>query len=168
MASTQSQTLLQIVGKLQIFRGLSPNEVARLLKVCTSRTFQPSEMIYNAGDPSLEIFILLQGRLKAVSKSGTSLGDIHPGTCCGEMGVFTGQSRSATVVATQKSVGFSVAKQDMLNVLKSDQSLHVKILQNVITLLSDRLAQADASIETFAEKLKRAEDQHGLLNGLEQ
>lgn len=165
--ATQSQTLLQIVSKLQIFKGLSPTEVARLLKVCTSKTFQPSEMVYQVGNPSYDMFILLQGRLKAVGKSGTALGDIQPGTCCGEMGVFTGLPRTATIVATQKSVGFSVSKQDLLGVLRADQGMHVKVLQNVIILLSQRLGDADAFIETYAGKLKRAEDERGQLNGLE-
>lgn len=163
----QAQALIQIVSKLQIFKGLSPNEVAHLLKVCTSRTYQPSEIVYHAGDPSQDMFILLQGRLKAVSKTGTALGEIMPGTCCGEMGVFTGQTRSATVVAVQKSVGFTVSKQDLQSALKSDQGLHIKVLQNVIALLSDRLTQADATIEAYAHKLKRAEDERGMLKGLE-
>ncbi len=167
MATSQAQTLLQIVSKLQIFKGLSPTEVARLLKVCASQTYQPSEIIYQVGDPSQEMFILLQGRLKAVGKTGTTLGEIQPGTCCGEMGVLTGLPRSATVVATQKSVGFSVSKQNLNGVLKTDQGMHIKILQNVITLLSQRLGQADASIETYAGKLRGAEDEHGMLKGLE-
>lgn len=164
---SQAQALLQIVSKLKIFQGLTPREAAHMLKSCTSQTFQPSEVIYEVGDPSQEMFILLQGRLKVVSKSGTSLGDILPGTCCGEMGVFTGRPRSATVVATQKSVGFSITKQDLHNALQADQGMHIKVLQNVIALLSERLGTADDYIENYATKLRRAEDEKGMLDGLE-
>ena len=163
----QAQALLQIVSKLKIFQGLTPREAATMLKSCNSQTFQPSETIYQVGDSSQELFILLQGRLKVVGKSGTALGDILPGTCCGEMGVFTGQPRSATVIATQQSVGFSMSKQDLQNTLKAHQDMHVKILQNVVTLLSERLGTADEYIENYAGKLKQVDDEQGLLEGLD-
>ncbi|MGA1199763.1 MAG: hypothetical protein ACO36I_24985, partial [Candidatus Latescibacterota bacterium] len=82
-------------------------------------------------------------------------------------GVFTGQPRSATVIATQKSVGFSITKQDLQSALKVNQDMHIKVLQNVITLLSERLGTADGYIENYASKLKRAEDERGMLDGLE-
>ncbi|MBT3603191.1 MAG: hypothetical protein HN521_09010, partial [Candidatus Latescibacteria bacterium] len=84
-----------------------------------------------------------------------------------EMGVFTGQPRSATVIATQQSVGFSMSKQDLQNTLKAHQDMHVKILQNVVTLLSERLGTADEYIENYAGKLKQVEDEQGLLEGLD-
>ena len=167
MASQPQQALLQIVSKLKIFTGLSPREAAHMLKSCTSRTYQPSEVVYQAADPSREMFILLQGRLSVVGPKGTLLGDIMPGTSCGEMGVFTGLPRTATVIATQKSVGFAITKPDLQKTLRTDLDMQVKVLQNVITLLSERLASADTNIEDYAGKLKLAEDEHGLVDGLE-
>ncbi len=167
MASQPQQALLQIVSKLKIFAGLSPREAAHLLKSCTSRTYQPSEVIYQANDPSQEMFILLQGRLSVVGTKGTQLSDILPGASCGEMGVFTGLPRTATVIATQKSVGFAITKQDLHSALRIDLGMQVKVLQNVIALLSERLANADTNIEDYAGKLKQAEDEHGLADGLE-
>lgn len=168
MASqNQSQALLQIVSKLRIFQGLSPSEAARMLKSCTSKVYQPSEVVYQAGESSYEMFIVLQGRLKVVGKGGTPLGDILPGTCCGEMGVFTGLNRSATVVATQKSMGFVITKQDLETALRVDQGMHIKVLQNIVRLLCERVTTADGSIETYADKLKRSEEERGQLDGLE-
>ena len=113
------------------------------------------------------MFILLPGRLSVVGPKGTQLGDILPGTSCGEMGVFTGLPRSATVIATQKSVGFSITKSDLQNALRQNLSMQVKVLQNVITLLSERLKNVNTNIEDYAAKLKRAEDEHGMFDGLE-
>lgn len=166
MASQSQQTLLQIVGKLKIFQGLSPRESALLLKYCTSTTYQPSEVIYQAGQPSQEMFILLQGRLSVVGPKGTQLAEVLPGTSCGEMGVFTSLPRSATVIATQKSVGFTITKSDLHTGLRQDLGMQVKVLQNVIALLSERLLNADTNIEDYAGKLKQAEDEHGLIDGL--
>jgi CRP-like cAMP-binding protein len=160
-SQNQSQTLLQIVSKLKIFQGLSPREAGLLLKFCVSQTIQPSEVVYQVGAPSQDLFILLQGLLKVVGKSGTALGEILPGTCCGEMGVFTGLPRTATIVASQKSVGFSITKQDLQKALQSDPNMHIKVLQNVIVLLTERLTAADGQIEDLAGKLRQAKDESG-------
>ena len=112
------------------------------------------------------MFILLQGRLSVVGPKGTQLGDILPGASCGEMGVFTGLPRTATVIAVQKSVGFAITKQDLHTALRADLGMQVKVLQNVIILLSERLASAGTNIEDYAGKLKQAEDEHGLVDGL--
>ena len=162
MDNRQTQSLMNLVRKLRVFQGLSLSESARMLKVCSSRTYVPSEIIYNAGEQSKEMFILLQGKLKAIGQSGAELGDILPGTCCGEMGVFTGQPRVATVVAVEQSTGFAITKSDFQTVLRSDTGLQVKIQKNIITMLCERLQGADMNIDIYAGKLKQVRDEQGL------
>lgn len=165
--TTQQQALLQIVNNLKIFQGLTPIESAFLIKSCTTTTYEPREVIYRVGEHSTEMFILPQGRLSVVGPKDTQLGEILPGTSCGAMGVFTGFPSSATVIAMQKSVSFSITKIDLKNALRQNLELQVKILQNLIVLLSERLKNAGTSIEDYANKPKRAEDEHGLIDGLE-
>ena len=162
MQQQQTQSLITIVSKLRVFHGLSLNETALLLKVCASRSYTAAEIIYQAGEPSREMFILLQGKLKAVSKSGTELGDILPGTCCGEMGMFTGHNRSATVVAIDQSMGFAIARGDLLKVFKADVQLQAKVQQNIIMMLCERLEEADINIDSRAGELKRVKDEQGM------
>jgi hypothetical protein len=69
--------------------------------------------------------------------------------------IFTGLPRAATVIAAQQSAGFA------------DLGMQVKVLQNVISLLSERLASADTNIEDYAGKLRQVKDEHGLIDGLE-
>ncbi len=104
------------------------------------------------------MLILLQGRLGVLGKGDAPLGDIHPGTSCGEMGLFTGHTRSATILAAAKSAGFVIRKQDLDGILDSDLSTKVKILQNVVELLTSRLVGADVQIEGFAAKPQKPED----------
>jgi CRP-like cAMP-binding protein len=77
------------------------------------------------------------------------------------MGVFTGSPRSATVVSSQQSAGFTLGKQDVQTLLRNNPDIHVKIQQNIIALLSERLTKADLSIESYADRLKDAEDNYG-------
>ncbi len=59
------------------------------------------------------MLILVQGRLRATNESGATLGEVFPGSRTGEMGVFTGQARSANIVALEKSAGFVIRRGDL-------------------------------------------------------
>lgn len=161
----QPQSLSNIVGKLRIFKGLSPSESAIVLKACTYKAYEPKEVIYQAGEPSKEMLILLQGQLKVLGNAGIELGEIAPGTCCGEMGIFTGQPRSATIVSGGKSSGFVITKAQLDSALRTAPEAHVKILQNIIAIISERLAGVDTQIESYAGRLQKAEDRMGSVGG---
>ncbi len=68
------------------------------------------------------------------------------------MGVLTGKVRSATVTALVESSGFAVARKDLLALFRTDQELRVKMMENVVDLLCDRLAGANVQIEDYAAK----------------
>lgn len=64
------------------------------------------EVLVREGDPGGDVFILVDGRLRATSQSagGRALGDLVPGDVVGETQLFTGGRRNATVVALRNSV----------------------------------------------------------------
>ena len=66
-----------------------------------------------------------------------------------------------------KKLVFAITKQNLHNALLADLGMQVKVLQNVISLLSERLASADTNIEDYAGKLRQVKDEHGLIDGLE-
>ena len=133
--SRAQQSLVSVVSKMKIFQGLNLSQTSRLLKSCSSRVYQQAETVYQQGENSRELFILIQGKLKVITGDGIDLADILPGTCCGEMGVFTGRPRSATIVAVEKSVGFALATQDMRGIFHHHPEIQIKIQQNVIDIL---------------------------------
>jgi len=63
-------------------------------------------ILVREGDPGGDIFILVDGRLRATSASagGKTLGDLVPGDVVGETQLFTGGRRNATVIALRNSV----------------------------------------------------------------
>ena len=64
------------------------------------------EVLVREGDPGGDVFILVDGRLRATAHSagGRALGDLVPGDVVGETQLFTGGLRGATVVALRNSV----------------------------------------------------------------
>ena len=135
------QCLLPIIHKIGTFKGLTLDEARRLLKVCRFQSFGQSERIYTQGDASTEMLILLKGSLIVTGQTGAIIGEISPGATTGEMGVFTGQPRSASIATTQPCSCLVLRKGELDTLLSSDRNMHVKILQNVVAMLSDRLVE---------------------------
>ncbi|MDA0748288.1 MAG: cyclic nucleotide-binding domain-containing protein [bacterium] len=157
MNRDHTQHVKSIVQKVKIFRRFTISEAQRLLKLCQYRTFTQNEVIYRQGEPSGEMLILLQGRVAAVNEAGTVLGEILPGTTTGEMGVLTGQPRSATILALENASGFAITKVDLEKFLR-DQGVRLKVFENMVDVLCERLTGANLQIENFAKKQRDSEE----------
>ena len=147
MMTKREHHFLRIVRKIHVFQGLVLEEASRLLSVCRSVKFGRGDQVYEAGAPSTDMLILLTGRLVATSESGRMLGEISPGSATGEMGLFTGQPRSATIEATEQSMALLLRRPDLEKLMRSDHELCLKLTRNIIGMLAHRLSQANARIE---------------------
>ena len=128
-------------------------ETQRLLELCQYYGYEPGQLVYTAGEPSDEMFIIQEGRLNVVGKLGTVLGEVLPGASTGEMGVLTGRVRSATVIAVELTKGYSLSKQDLDALFREDQGLCMKIMKNMVNLLCERLEAANVNIEGYAIRI---------------
>jgi CRP-like cAMP-binding protein len=154
MNQDQLQTVKSSIEKVQVFRGFSVTEAQHLIKLCRPQSYAVDEVVYEVGKPSTEMFIVLQGKLVALNETGTILGDIFPGSTTGEMGVLTGCPRSATVVATEDTRGFVIETAQLESLMRSDADIRMKVLENIVELLCDRVIGANAQIENYANKNK--------------
>ena len=154
----QQHMLMKILQKIRVFDGLEIHEAQTLLSFAQMRQFAKAEVIYNFGDPSDDMLVLIKGRLKVMSKDGKPLVDIPPGASTGEMGLFTGMPRSATIVAADASVCV-MFRRDRLQTLM-DSELHLKgvILQNVVDLLAERLVQTGQQLTEQMQKVAELEE----------
>jgi CRP/FNR family transcriptional regulator, cyclic AMP receptor protein len=71
------------------------------------RFLQPNTVLMREGDNDRELYLLAQGEL-AVQVRGATIATLMPGTVVGEGTFFSGQPRSATIVASTASVAWSL------------------------------------------------------------
>ncbi len=146
--------LLPIIKKIRVFRNFTPKEVEFIVTISDYKSLQSGEMIYKEGAESDEMLILLQGKLRVTSNSGSILGEIVPGTSTGEMGVLTGQPRTANVLASEKSSGLVISRAKLSALFSENQSLEVKALRNIVELLCERLGNVDKQLSEKIEGSK--------------
>ncbi len=149
--------LVQVITKIPLFSNFSLEEVQLLLRAGKVVQFQPDEQIYYFGDPSDEMLVLLSGRLAVLAESGEELARIGPGTPTGEMGLFTGQPRSATIVSLQACTAMVLGRKEIGLLLATNREMQVKVLQNLVKVLSQRLTEANDLSDTQARMIRDLE-----------
>ena len=157
MNDTQAQ-LVKTIQKLRLFQGFQAEDMQRLLPVCHFQTFEAVKKLYSAGDPSREMLILLMGKLSVLGPSGELLAEIHPGAPVGEMGVFTGEPRSADIKVAELTTGFVIKRSELQKVLTGNPDIHFKILRNLVTVLSERLVEGNKLNSEQAETIMKMQE----------
>ncbi|MGA1197957.1 MAG: Crp/Fnr family transcriptional regulator [Candidatus Latescibacterota bacterium] len=137
---------VQVVKRIPLFESLQTEHVVALLKVCDRCKLEPRETLCVYGDPSKEMYILLNGELSVRTAEGVQFAKIKPIAPVGEMGIFTGEPRSATVLASETSslLVLSKAKLDMF--MRRNPPIEIAISRSLITTLSQRLRTANQEI----------------------
>ena len=153
----QQHRLMQVLQKISIFKGLQLEHIQRFLRVGNSQIYEIGERVYNIGEPSDEMLVLLQGRMVVTSAGGEELGDIGSGMLTGEMGVFTNQPRSANISAVDRSVAVVIARNALLSVLASNQIIHIRILDNIVEIMSERLLATNLQNDKLQKKIMQLE-----------
>lgn len=134
------------------------------------RIVQPNEIIFDAGETSQDVYLILKGRVRILGN--VDLDDqrrIHPGfselgqgEMFGELPLFDGQPRSASVMALEETELAVLDSGRLMAFLDGHPELGYPIYKELILTLVARLRKANQRIfSLFAWGLKtRGIDNH--------
>ena len=146
--------LVKVIQKIAVFEGFELTDIQRLLRICKMRELKAGEQVYTKGEESNDMLVLLRGKLSVTGDSGEELAEVRPGNPTGEMGVFTRQPRSANIVASERSTAIVLGRQELGVLLGANEGMHVKVLQNLVAILSQRIEQANELTESQARMIR--------------
>jgi len=139
-----------VFRKVALFSELEPGELETLSRAASVRHFGGGTPIIREAEPGDLFFVILRGEVKISVDSPDGrevvLSHLQAGDFFGEMALFGGEGRSASVTATSDCELAALARADFLAALSRDFSLTRKILQT----LSTRLRKANDVIESMA------------------
>ncbi len=151
--------LVKVIGKIPVFDGFELEEIQRLLRICQLKSLQEGQDVYAKGEPSDEMLVLLKGKLSVTGDSGEELAEIRAGKPIGEMGVFTGQPRSANIVAVESCAVIALSRTELGIMLAANKGMQLKVLQNLVGILSQRLTEANELNDAQARMIRDLEKQ---------
>jgi CRP-like cAMP-binding protein len=174
MATRETQARREILAQVPMFSALSAATLDELAQVAHTRRLKPREELCHKGDEGSQIFVIVSGRLRvsATSPEGSDMqfNLMNPGEVCGDLALFAGGERTATMTAFDECEVLALDRRDFLPVLRRNPDAAIQLLEVLATrlaLLSERMEDTLflGLPQRLAKKLLALADQYGKANG---
>ena len=156
--TVEANSRMDALRKIPIFHHLTYKEQTAVLSIATTRSFPAGREIVLEGEPGAELFVVVKGKV-AISKDGVDIAELRVGGHFGEMGLIDDAPRSATVRATEPTRVMVISRPDLMNLMKKESILAVKMLWSFVQVLSDRLRAANSELSEARQELALARGQ---------
>ena len=140
---------INTLKKLPVFRGLLDDEYDDILGISQICHHEKKVAIFNEGDTSLSMFILLSGEVEISTKNGGTLSVMKPGDIFGEIGVISQVLRTATAQVKDDVILLEISKERFEYLLSKHPSTVAKILKNLCSILAERLINSNKPVSVF-------------------
>ncbi len=130
-----------LLKSVPIFSELGRGDLSRLAKLMVSRNVAAGDAVIEENDQAAGFFVVSSGKLE-VERQGKALASYGPGDFFGEMALFEGFPRSATVRAVEDSELLAMTRWDFTAELKN----RPQIALGMLPVLVRRLREADEKL----------------------
>jgi len=133
------------ITKVPLFSTISRENLARIVGRLEELSYQPGEVIFSQGDDGDGLYIVHAGAAEVLIEQeglpAESVAMLGPSECFGEMALFSGEKRSATVRALVNSTILRLARENWDELLTQHPSMSLYFCK----VLSQRLSEREAS-----------------------
>jgi CRP/FNR family transcriptional regulator, cyclic AMP receptor protein len=140
------EATVELLRRVSLFTELSAEELEKIARVAVPRTYPAGSVILREGDPGDTCYILRSGVARVVRQHADgraiTLTNLGPGEIFGELAMFSGEVRSATVEAVDDVRAVAILAGDLKRLLNDHPEIAVKLLG----ALAERLRETNARI----------------------
>ena len=131
------------------------DDVKRLTKYFEREELEEGAYLIHQGDQSNETYFiedgLISAQLELPNGKTLRLRSMRGGTTVGEIGMYLGDTRTASVIADRPSIVHRLSKDAVKKMEKNDPEVAAFLHQWIATLLAERLADNNRTIEALLE-----------------
>jgi CRP-like cAMP-binding protein len=159
----QAELDLQILARTELFRGLDSSTLTEARDTSFKRRVAAGEVLFNQGDPSSTLYIVIVGRLRATQTTSDGqqviIRYIGPGEFVGFTALSSGANHPGTATAVEDShlIGWDVAAIRLL------MEKHSTIAINALAVLGDRYHEMQTRLREIATERVEQRIAHALL-----
>ena len=136
-------TTAEFLGQVDIFEGLSADQLAPLAEQLRRRRYERGEVVFHQDDPGDRMHIIVEGRVRISLDSDDGrekdIALLKSGECFGEMALLDGSNRSANATAVDNLETLVLLREDYLEFLGH----HPQIAAQITSILTNRLRSAN-------------------------
>jgi CRP-like cAMP-binding protein len=145
-----SQVLDQL-RRVDLFAGLSDDELLQITKVCHPLRVSQDEVIFNEGDEGQEMYIIFKGSIRVMintrrtdgSTSLSTINMLYSGQSFGEMILLNSGTRSATIVAAEPTTLIVIREADFGALCESSPRIGYLVIRNLAQDLAYKLRSSN-------------------------
>lgn len=146
---TKEDRYRKYAEKIKIFHGLTPDEVRDILHRGQILQYRHGDTVFHEGTLGSNIFVVLDGIIEIFVRNKL-IARCNVGDAFGEMAVLNHRPRNATAVALSDAKLFTLDESQINSLL--EQRVAVRILLNIIHILSERLELANTRLADLRRK----------------
>lgn len=123
---------IALLRRIAVFSTLADDDLAHVAEVAVPRRFEAGEVVFRAGDQGDTCYLIRAGRARAVREHpdgrSITLAQFGPGDMFGELAMFDGERRSATVETLAETDAIAILSADMHRLLREHPEIAVKLI----------------------------------------
>ncbi len=137
--------LIKLLRRVEIFTGLTEEQLAKLASVFEERTLQKDEVLFLQGDIGDALYLVQEGFVVVILESsgrssGRTLIQLGPGQSVGEMALVDRGPRSATVRAVADGTRVARISFEAFEALcEEEPEIGYRVMRNIAADLSFKL-----------------------------
>jgi CRP/FNR family transcriptional regulator len=143
MGNGGTQAVVELLRAVPLFSELSGPELERISQVAVPRSFPADTRVFHEGDQSDACYIVRSGACRVTREHpdgrAITLANLGPGAIFGELAMLDGESRSASVEATEDAELLALPAGDVRALLRE----HPEMGEKLIVALTRRLREAN-------------------------
>ncbi len=140
----------EIIQHIHLFEDFERSEIEALAARLACYRAPAGATVIREGDGGDFMVILLDGRCEIVKNDPTGLpqriGVAGPGKILGEMSLIDGEPRFASCIALEETLFAVLDRSSLTRIIADDPRLGIKILMELVLLLSQRLRAATGDL----------------------
>lgn len=146
----------KLMASADVFKGLEFSELELLEKSAKEVIFPIDQIIFKENEKGDKMYLILEGvvdiwKSEGKELKGSRLARLKPGDIFGEMALFDHEPRSASAVAAiaKETKILEWSEKDIAKIIQEKPELGIKMLNNILKKISQRLRVANEAIHTL-------------------
>jgi CRP-like cAMP-binding protein len=139
----QDDTIVALLAGHEWFASLTKEELGDLAAKAQTVYWEPGTVVFEEGDRGDACYVLHSGSVKILRRfpdgRRITLARLGPGSVVGELALFNGERRSASVEAVEPTLAIVLAGPDVMAILRTDPEAAISVAVG----LADRLRAAN-------------------------
>src|SRR3954447_22612879 len=111
----------RLLARVPLFADLAERDLEQLAQVAVPRTYAAGEAVFREGDSGDTCYVIREGAVRVTRRHSDgrmiTLAELRPGDIFGELAMFGGETRSASVEALESTRALAILAGDLRRII---------------------------------------------------